>query len=796
MSTGKPQQAAGQGDSSSDDLIAELARLMASDAKSEKTTPAPTAPQAPVAAAPAAEPRVPGTFRIPGMTEPPLVAPPSPPVVPPMRPSDAPAAVASAPPAQVEPSLDDKPRLASPMPAFAHLATPSPIASKSNFAPRVNIAGEAEKKPAAGNPMIEPFKFDFGVVAPAAAVAPPAPRPETPPPAFRIPGEDLGARQQPAQDRPSQEQLREPEPVDTPDPASDEDGDPIADLIAAELTAAVAPAEDGPEEGGFVLRPAPAVSRPVTTPVAPRPQPAPTPTGAAPNPLTAPFQPSRLHAPEPKPQLPVARDSFGSSPVFGLGDRPAPRDDDSAFGSDPIDEIESLIGEAVRVELSAPPRQTGNLSAATPAVAAQVTRPLPSAPQQAPVVPPLNAGFAPRRAGIKDKPTDEEVHAAAEEAILAAAAATGAEVGRLRNVDRDRSERVQADKRQAAPRKIVNMRPLIGLAVAGTLLLAAGFGLYWVLGMGHSDGNAPVLAADTSPVKQAPPPVAVDTEAPRSVVMDEISGVASTEGEQLVSRDQSADEAVTAPPASDDTESGLANRKVRTVTVRPDGTIVSSDDAVAGSTQLPVDRPNVPEMPAASLNGSDLLQATPGATPASSDPIGAMVAETDPNAAVPPAQPAPGAIIDPTLVPPSPAPRIVSREAALARQVTAQPTNPVNAVVNSNGLATAPGGQTIDLLGSNQQPSQAQAQPAASSAPAYVQLSSQRSEGEAQAAAQNILNRFGSLFGGQQLEIRRVDLGAKGIYHRVRLPANSLQEAAQICNSVKANGGDCFAVNG
>ena len=35
---------------------------------------------------------------------------------------------------------------------------------------------------------------------------------------------------------------------------------------------------------------------------------------------------------------------------------------------------------------------------------------------------------------------------------------------------------------------------------------------------------------------------------------------------------------------------GLANRKVRTVTVRPDGTIVSSDDSVAGAAKLPVDR--------------------------------------------------------------------------------------------------------------------------------------------------------------------------------------------------------------
>lgn len=820
MSTGKPQQAAGQTDSSSDDLIAELARLMASDAKSEKAAPPPAAeparPQAtsPAPAVPNNEVRVPGTFRIPGMSEPPLdLAAPeaaatqsSAPSVPPMRPSDAPPATdawqAQPAPQRVEPEMDDRPRVASPMPAFAHLATPSPAASKPILSPRVNIAVDPDKKGPGGAPVIEPFKFDFGVVGAAPAAAEPKVESPAAPVAaarpFRIPGDEMPASrpQMPSpalDDAGSEDRQDEPGPQPQANSADDGDDDPIAHLIAAELKSGAAPAEDTPPEAGFVLRPAAAVSRPVTTPVAPRPQPAPSAApqaGPTSNPIASTFQPSRLQTAEPKPQPAPPRDSFAAGPAFGLGNRPTPQVDDHGVGTDPIDEIEDLIGEAVRVELSAPPRQAGSLSAAIPA-AAPVTKPLSPVAQQAPVVPPLNSGFAPRRASIK--PTDEEVHAAAEEAILAAAAATGAEVGRLRNVERDRSEKVQAEKRSTAPRKTMNMKPLVGLAVAGTLLLAAGFGLYWVLGMGHSDADAPVLAADTTPVKEAAPAVTTDSDAPRSVVMDEIAGVASDEGEQLVSRDQSTEEAVTAPNATD-TEAGLANRKVRTVTVRPDGTIVTSDDAVAGTTQLPVDRPNVPAMPAATLNGSDLLQGTPGTETATTDPIGAMVAASDPTAAVPSATdpaalPTSTAVVDPNLVAPVPAPRIVNREAAAARQTTPQPTNPVNAVVNN-------GGQTVDLLGNSQQQAAPSQTSGAVDAPAYVQLSSQRSEAEAQAAAQNIINRYGALFGGQQLEIRRVDLGAKGIYYRVRLPANSLQDASQLCNSVKANGGDCFAVNG
>src|SRR5690606_25957348 len=85
-------------------------------------------------------------------------------------------------------------------------------------------------------------------------------------------------------------------------------------------------------------------------------------------------------------------------------------------------------------------------------------------------------------------------------------------------------------------------------------------------------------------------------------------------------------------------ENGLANRKVRTVTVRPDGTIVSGDDAIAGNEALPVDRPNVPEIPGAEIAPSDLLTAAVAETQAvasstssateGNDAIAALVADT------------------------------------------------------------------------------------------------------------------------------------------------------------------------
>ena len=74
-----------------------------------------------------------------------------------------------------------------------------------------------------------------------------------------------------------------------------------------------------------------------------------------------------------------------------------------------------------------------------------------------------------------------------------------------------------------------------------------------------------------------------------------------------------------------------------------------------------------------------------------------------------------------------------------------------------------------------------------------MQLSSQKSEADAQASASSLQRRFGSLFNGGLLKVVKVDLGAKGIYYRVMLPAASAADATNICVSIKAGGGACVA---
>ena len=74
-----------------------------------------------------------------------------------------------------------------------------------------------------------------------------------------------------------------------------------------------------------------------------------------------------------------------------------------------------------------------------------------------------------------------------------------------------------------------------------------------------------------------------------------------------------------------------------------------------------------------------------------------------------------------------------------------------------------------------------------------VQLSSQRSEADAQASFRSLQQKFPSQLGGRTAIVRRADLGAKGIYYRAMTgPFASAGDADQFCSSLKAAGGQCI----
>jgi SPOR domain len=74
-----------------------------------------------------------------------------------------------------------------------------------------------------------------------------------------------------------------------------------------------------------------------------------------------------------------------------------------------------------------------------------------------------------------------------------------------------------------------------------------------------------------------------------------------------------------------------------------------------------------------------------------------------------------------------------------------------------------------------------------------VQISSQRSEADAQASFKALQGKFPGVLGSQTPVIKRADLGDKGVYYRAMVgPFGTSDEAAQFCNSLRGAGGQCF----
>ena len=87
-------------------------------------------------------------------------------------------------------------------------------------------------------------------------------------------------------------------------------------------------------------------------------------------------------------------------------------------------------------------------------------------------------------------------------------------------------------------------------------------------------------------------------------------------------------------------------------------------------------------------------------------------------------------------------------------------------------------------------PTRVAAAPAASGNGSYlVQVSSQRSEADAQAAFRSVQSKYSSVLGDRQPVIRRADLTGKGTYYRAMVgPFTTRDQAIQLCSSLKAAG--------
>jgi hypothetical protein len=403
---------------------------------------------------------------------------------------------------------------------------------------------------------------------------------------------------------------------------------------------------------------------------------------------------------------------------------------------------------------------------------------------------------------------------------------------------------------EAGSRRSRRAMALIG-GVLGIAVIGGGGYLLWQ-GGSLSDSPPPIIAADATPTKVAPAetPPAADADPQAKLIYDRVDDpnaagndtVLVTPGEDPIADipaipeedagnpisrviipggpgidgpvgDAAAADAATAesatPPAesaagdADPTATAIGPRKVRTVVVRPDGTIVSSeatpaaDAAATGDTaaaapagsaddiQIPparTDMDAVLEGDSVAVNtdplaaGDTAAAAAPGTVPAEDAGPAAPAADA---AAAAPADAVPAAsedFPDPTAAAtPNPAPPAAPAKPA---------TPPKGTIVATTGTADGP----IDLTPA------APAKPSAtvSGSGVLVQVSSQKSEEAARSTFRDLQARYPGILGAYQADIQRADLGDRGIYYRVRVGPFSGADAQRLCDNLKAAGGDCI----
>jgi hypothetical protein len=297
---------------------------------------------------------------------------------------------------------------------------------------------------------------------------------------------------------------------------------------------------------------------------------------------------------------------------------------------------------------------------------------------------------------------------------------------------------------------------VLALAVVGT---AGAFGYRTLFGSSGSPQPPPVIKADAGPNKIVPVAAGKDSQA-NKLITERVNE--RGQSERLVSReeqpiDKPATVVLSQPQQQSPMGSGVVGtepKKVRTIAIHPDQVADASAPGVSPLAAAPRAAP----APAAKASPPPVRTATSATADAEDDAAPAPAARS----AARQAAPASGN-----------APLSLNPDASAAARASAAP---------ARTAAVAP---TV------------QPAPAASSGPAgpgsYVQVSSQKSEAEAQSAFRSLQAKFPNQLGGRQLQILKADLGAKGTYYRAAVgPFGNANEAAELCSSLKSAGGQCL----
>ncbi|WFU88796.1 SPOR domain-containing protein [Rhizobium sp. CC1099] len=392
------------------------------------------------------------------------------------------------------------------------------------------------------------------------------------------------------------------------------------------------------------------------------------------------------------------------------------------------------------------------------------------------------------------------------------------------------------------------------LAAAALIVVFAGgaYGVYSVVtdgGLGIAGGEPRVIVADKEPVKIVPENpggktvpnqdkavydrVAGATEAPKQkalvssdeepvdvvqrtltpeVLPEDNDGpiadnpastpVGDTQDPRLLPNEDTAQNGAAAEEGPDgDRPPAVAPRKVRTMIVKPDGTLVAREEPAA-----PVEEPAV-QPPAAVTASKGSAASFPAANEVASADIRATPVETTTVAPLPAAQqpststlekvaaadPANAKVDQP--VPPVQAPPAAEKPADTAPVPMARPAEqPVDVVgtVTERGNVRPAEQQPKPAEVASVEPAAAKPQQAATAGGYGMQIASLPSEAEANKSYASLSKKFASVLGGRSFEIRKAEIAGKGTFYRVRIPAGSKDEAAALCQQYRSAGGSCL----
>ncbi|MBB4570640.1 SPOR domain-containing protein [Rhizobium leucaenae] len=387
------------------------------------------------------------------------------------------------------------------------------------------------------------------------------------------------------------------------------------------------------------------------------------------------------------------------------------------------------------------------------------------------------------------------------------------------------------------PAAVAGRRParsFRGMATAAAVIAVLGLGAYGIYGwvrhgspISSFSGEPRVITADADPVKVAPEnPGGTVVPNQDKAVYDRVAGDSTAAPKQkelvssneqpvdvvqktlipeAVSPDDGSDDQVTPTPvgetedprllpnqngnnantaANDDAQvPSVSPRKVRTMIVKPDGSLVAREEPAVDNTTTAASPASTPK------------------TPAVKPPVGNQVASADLRPSTADAQASQPAAAQPddgdSASAESTPIRVVKTTPVPTSRPVQQPARPaVVAAAANNGAAAHPvQAQPKPQQVASASPAATQAAPAASASAggAYgVQIASLPSEAEAQKSQANLKAKFASVIGGHPLEIRKADIAGKGTYYRVRVVAGSKDEAADLCQRYRAAGGTCL----